>query len=227
VRHDFSKYRWLGRLVTMEAGLVGRNESGFTSLAAMKGKKTVACASGKSHQGYFNAVSIADAVGFDVKVLLGYATSSKMTLALVQGECDILALSLSTWETRAKYILDKKEGTPLAVIHTERSKFWPDVPITAELTDDPDKKAVLTFIAGYAGIGRAYSLPEHTPADRVAALKKAFVDTYKSNDMLAAVKKRRMPFNPAPGEVIKKHVMATLGAPDKIVAKTRAMLGMK
>ena len=68
---------------------------------------------------------------------------------------------------------------------------------------------------------------DETPAARVAALQKAFVDTYKSSAMLAAVKKRHMPFNPAPGAVIKKHVMATLSAPDGIVAKTRAVLGMK
>lgn len=225
IKHDFAKFQWLGRLVTMEAGYVGRNESGFTSIESLKTKPSVACANGKAHQGYINSKSIADALKLKTKIVIGYPGSKDMMLALERGECNVLALSLSTWETRGKSLITRKVVTPLMVIHTERSKFWPDIPTTVELATNPDDKAVLKFIAGYGGVGRAYSLPPGAPMDRVAAMRKAFVATYEDADFLAAAKKRKMPLNPAPGSVVKQHVMETLNAPEKIVKMTREILG--
>lgn len=226
IRHDFAQFQWLGRLVTMEAGFVGRNKSGLTSVEALKGEKLIACAAGKAHQGYINAVSIAESLGLDMQAIVGYPGSSDQLLALTQGECNVVALSLSTWETTARHMIDNNDVTPLMVIHTERSKFWPDVPTTAELAADPDDKAVLTFIAGYAGMGRAYALPPEAPADRVEALQKAFVSTYEDPTFVAAMEKRKMPINPAPGSVVRKHVMGTLNASEAIVERTRKMLGL-
>jgi tripartite-type tricarboxylate transporter receptor subunit TctC len=225
IRHDFAKFHWLGRLVTMEAGFVGRNKSGLTTVDALKANKLNACAAGKAHQGYINAVSIAEALGLEMQVIVGYPSSSDQLLALAQGECNVVALSLSTWETTARHMIDNNEVTPLMVIHTERSKFWPDVPTTAELATDPDDKAVLNFIAGYAGMGRAYALPPETPVDRVEALRTAFVATYEDPAFIAAMEKRKMPMNPAPGPVVEKHVMDTLNASEAIVERTRRMLG--
>jgi len=227
IKHDFAKFQWLGRLVTMEAGYVGRVASGLTTVDALRTQKLNACAAGKSHQGYINAQSISDALKLDTNVIVGYPGSKDMMLAIERGECNVLALSLSTWETRGKHLITNKVVAPLMTIHTQRSKFWPDVPTTWELAEDPDDKAVLKFIAGYAGVGRAYSLPPGAPADRVAAMQKAFVATYEDPDFLATVKKRKMPLNPAPGPVVKEHVMETLNASDQIVARTRKVLDYK
>lgn len=225
IRYDLREMNWLGRLVTMEAGMVGRVASGLTTVDALKDTKVIACAAGKTHQGYINAKSIAESLGFPIQIIVGYPSSSDQTLALQQGECNTVVLSLSTWETTARSLIDEKIVAPLAVVNVERSPFWPDVPTTPELATDADSRQILEFIARYAAIGRAYGLPPGAPSDRVSAMRAAFVATYEDPSFVATAKKRGMPLNPAAAEVVERNVRATLDAPDLLVEKTREMLG--
>ena len=226
IKYDLSKMNYLGRLVTMEAGFVGRVESGLTSIEALKsGKvKPIACAAGKAHQGYINAKSFSESLGFPVQIIVGYPGSKDQMLAFERDECNLLVLSISTWETRGKYLIEKGFAKPLAVVNLERSPFWPKIPTTPELAQDEESKQVLEFIAAYGAIGRAYMLPPETPQHLVAAMQKAFVATYKDPKLVAVAKKRSIPMNPATAETVKKYVMKTLNAPEQIVQKTRDML---
>jgi hypothetical protein len=52
----------------------------------------------------------------------------------------------------------------------------------------------------------AYALPPATPKERVQLLRKAFLDTLASADMLADVQKARLRVDPATGEELQKIV---------------------
>ena len=225
-RYDTGKMTWLGRMTTMEAVMGTRTASGLTSLDAMKGKELVACASGKSHQGYINSRAFAEMMGLKMKVITGYPGTAEQLLAVERDECNVLIMSWDTWKTRGQSRIQEKKVALLAVVGLERSPDLPKVPTMVELARDPDTREVQKFIASYAGIGRAFALPPGVPADRVAAMKQAFVDTYNDPDLIAAAKKQHMDLVTAPGEEVQKYVMDTLNAPDDVVAKTRAMIGM-
>jgi tripartite-type tricarboxylate transporter receptor subunit TctC len=225
-RYDFAKMAWLGRLTTMEAAVMGRSASGLTTLDSLKKTGLVACATGKSHQGYINAQSLAEVLDLKMKIVTGYKGSSDQLLAIERDECNMLVLSWDTWKTRGQRLVRDKVVTPLALVALERSEELPGVPATPELTTNPDEKRVLSFIASYASIGRAYALPPEVPADRVAAMQKAFVATYRDKEFLAATQKLKMDLNPAPGDVVRKYVMETVNAPDSIVENARKIMGM-
>ena len=52
-----------------------------------------------------------------------------------------------------------------------------------------------TSAVGPLTAGRPYLMPPGVPADRVAAMRKAFVDTFKDPDFLAEAEKRRLGIN--------------------------------
>jgi hypothetical protein len=75
-----------------------------------------------------------------------------------------------------------------------------------------------------AALGRPFFLPPEVPADRVAALRKAFAATMK-DQYIAEGKRVRLDMNPLSAERVTQLVSATVNAPPAIVAKARAALG--
>ena len=65
---------------------------------------------------------------------------------------------------------------------------------------------LLAFISSPTQIGRALLAPPDVPADRLAALSKAFWATMKDAKFLAGAKKTKLPVRPAPGSVIQAAV---------------------
>ncbi|MCY4488385.1 MAG: hypothetical protein OXF11_14905, partial [Deltaproteobacteria bacterium] len=56
----------------------------------------------------------------------------------------------------------------------------------------------------YRALSRPYSLPPGVPADRVKTLQKAFTDTLKDPELVAAAKKSKVELNPQDGNWVAK-----------------------
>jgi tripartite-type tricarboxylate transporter receptor subunit TctC len=75
--------------------------------------------------------------------------------------------------------------------------FLPDL-----ITKEDDKLLVQAAIAPLSA-GRPYLMPPGVPADRVAAMRKAFTDTFKDPEFLAEAEKRRLGVNaPRDGQAL-------------------------
>jgi tripartite-type tricarboxylate transporter receptor subunit TctC len=73
-------------------------------------------------------------------------------------------------------------------------------------TNDEDRQLIEAGIQFPALLSLAYALPPGTPKDRVQLMRKAFLDTLASADMLADVQKARLAADPATGEELQKIV---------------------
>jgi tripartite-type tricarboxylate transporter receptor subunit TctC len=70
-------------------------------------------------------------------------------------------------------------------------------------------------------IGRPYAAPPNLPADRVAVLRQAFMDTMTDKDFLAEADKTQLEVNPVSGEDVEKLVKEIYATPPDIVAKAK------
>ena len=72
----------------------------------------------------------------------------------------------------------------------EKEPAIPEVPFALDLVSNPDDK--LLMVAAFAPLqsGRPYLLPPGVPADRVAAMQKAFSDTFADPEFVAEANKR-------------------------------------
>ena len=70
-------------------------------------------------------------------------------------------------------------------------------------------------------MGRPYVAPPNLPADRVAVLRQAFMDTMKDKDFLAEADKTQLEVNPVSGEDVEKLVKDIYATPADIVAKAK------
>jgi tripartite-type tricarboxylate transporter receptor subunit TctC len=73
-------------------------------------------------------------------------------------------------------------------------------------------------------MGRPFLAPPGVPADRVEALRKAFMDTLEDKEFLADADKAKLEINPVPGERIEKLVQEIYQTPSDIAMKAGALL---
>ncbi len=86
----------------------------------------------------------------------------------------------------------------------EKLPELPNVPSALEIVKDPQKKKVLTLILMRQEPGRPVAAPPGVPADRVAALRKAFEETMKDPDFVKEATKLNMEIEPMTGAQIDK-----------------------
>jgi tripartite-type tricarboxylate transporter receptor subunit TctC len=227
LRYDTSKLNYIGRLTTMEAAVMLWHKAPATSLAELRKTQVVACVAGKAHQGYINAKSIAVIAGLKLKIVTGYNSSRGQSLALERGECHMQIASWNSWLVRQPGWIRDRKVIPIALVGPDPVVGLEGVPLSRDLAKTDEHRQILEFIAGYAAVGRAFSVPPKVPKARIAALRKAFNATVKDPKFIAEAKKRNMILNPAPGEFIQKVVQRTINAPQAIIAKTKAILGFK
>ena len=72
-------------------------------------------------------------------------------------------------------------------------------------------------------LGRVYASPPETPAERVSALRKAFMDTMGDRDFLADAEKTGIDISPMEGEPVAKMWADFASTPPAIVARAKAV----
>lgn len=229
-RYDASKLNYIGRLVSMDAAHMFFKSLPTRDIGALKGQAggtVIACTAGKAAQGYINAKALAVASGLDIKILTGYQGSRRQNLAMQQGECNYQPGAWNSWKARLGDWIDKKWVMPVALTAPQRHPDLPDVPTIVELAKTPELKRIMSFIAGYAAVGRAFSTPPGTPKARVEMLRSAFDKTVKDKKFLAEAARQNMLLGPETGEYVQRVVDGIIGAPDDVVLATRKMLGYK
>ena len=95
----------------------------------------------------------------------------------------------------------------------------PNVPLALDLIDDPQKKQVLYITFAPQQIGRPFAAPPGIPADRHAALSKAFDDTMKDPALLAEAAKEKMDIGPMTGGEVGELLDKLYAIPPDVIAK--------
>src|SRR6476619_2092708 len=118
-----------------------------------------------------------------MKIVTGYPGGNDVNLALERGEVDgRCGWSWSSVEsTRSNWVKEKKINI-LVQLALQKHADLPNVPLVTELAKNEKQKQILTLIFARQALGRPYLAPPGIPADRVAALRKAFTDTMKDKE---------------------------------------------
>jgi tripartite-type tricarboxylate transporter receptor subunit TctC len=155
----------------------------------------------------------------------GYASTPQMNQALERGETEGVA-GFGWFALNAQvpqWITEKKIKT-IAQFGFARSRILPDVPLMIDLAKTPADHQALALLFGRTEYGRPYFLPPGVPAERVAALRRAFDATMKDDAFMAEASKIGFAVDPLTGEQVQASVEALAGTPPDVVARVRAAL---
>ncbi|MGE5537023.1 MAG: Bug family tripartite tricarboxylate transporter substrate binding protein [Gemmatimonas sp.] len=218
--YDARKFSWIGSANT-EIGLVfvwhTSKVTKFEDL--MTREVTVAGTGGGSSTDFYYRL-LNEFVGTKLKSITGYPGSTESFLALERGEVEGFFLFWSTMKSSYAQRLEKKEIRNIAQFSLEKSPELPDVPFANDYIKDPKNRQAFEFAVGPLAMGRPYVAPEGLPADRLKALRTAFLDTLKDPQFVAEAHKLKLDLSGIKsGEEVSDLVNRLYATPKDVVAK--------
>jgi tripartite-type tricarboxylate transporter receptor subunit TctC len=164
-------------------------------------------------------------LGTKMKIITGYPGGNDVNLALERGEVDGRCgwSWSSVMSTRPNWIRDNKI-TVLMQLSLNKHPDLKDVPLITDLAKTEEQRQILRLIFARQALGRPYLAPPNVPADRVEALRKAFMDTMKDKDFLAEAEKAQLEITPVDGAALQKLVAEVYQTPPAVVRKAAELL---
>jgi tripartite-type tricarboxylate transporter receptor subunit TctC len=222
--YDATKFNWLGS-PSVEVGLlVVWHTVPVNSIADLKGREIVVGASGANSTPSFYARLINETLGTKMRPVVGYPGQNEAYLAMERHEVDGFAsMFYSTLNaTRPNWKNDLKV---LLQYGLEKEPALAQVPSMLDLVTNPDDKLLLQAGLAEVTLGRPYLMPPGVAPDRVAAMRKAFEDTFKDPDFLADAKRMSLGVNtPRTGDQVQRIVEDTYRAPPKVIDRLRKLV---
>ena len=220
---DAQKLNWLGSANNEVSVCVALKSSGIAKFEDLFTKElTVGGTGSSSDTDQFPRVLNA-VLGTHFKIVQGYPGGNDVVLAMergeVRGRCGWSWSSVVS--THKSWITD---GRMIVLVQLSLTKHpdLPDVPLVMDFAKTDEQRQILKMMFARNVMGRPYVAPPKLPADRVATLRKAFMDTMTDKDFLAEADKLQLEINPVSGADVEKLVKEVYATPPDIVAKAKA-----
>ena len=89
----------------------------------------------------------------------------------------------------------------------------PNVPLIMDFAKNEEQKQIFKLVFARQPMGRPFLAPPGMPAERVAALRKAFMDTLQDPEFLAEAARMKLEINPVSGEAVQDIVQEVYKTP--------------
>lgn len=167
VKYDSKKFKWLARASYDDYAVTVSRVTPYRSLDAIKKAKVFklgvdsrTATNGAGVTAFCLAANLENA-----RMIVGYAGSSEVRLAMLKGEVDCTSGSVGTQVT----LIKSGDFIPITIIGNHRSKDLPDVPTVYELIPNiqAENKKWVDLIVRLSGLGRALITAPGVPEDKV------------------------------------------------------------
>ncbi len=119
-------------------------------------------------------------------MILGFRGSPDQALAMMRGEVNAIGgMSWEAIQTNHQEWLTEKKIRVLYTQGAQRIKDLPDVPGLLDFATDDRSRNILALLGSGPDIGRSIVAEPGIPADRAAALRKAFMETMEDPEFVA------------------------------------------
>ena len=154
-------------------------------------------------------------LGFNIKLIGGYADSGQLYLAMERGEVEGRTTALSSLlSNKPDWV---KPGGPMKMMvmfgRQTRHPGFPDSPLALELAKTPADRRILEILDVPYALSRPYAAPPEVPADRAQALQSAFLSAHKDRTYLAEAEKLKLDVSPIGADEIEALVEKIAATP--------------
>ena len=215
-KFDARRFNWLPSPgPDIQVCWVGKQSSWHSITEAFSGSKELKM--GGLAPGTFpsdNARALQAALGINLKIIDGFKGVTEIRLATESGEVDG---SCSSYEGVVRSFPNELKAGDIRVIAQIGEKPWPgleNVPNAIDLAKSERSKWLLRVaVIGPNDINRLFTLPAGVPAERVAAMRKAFDATFADPEFQADIEKARVVLRRIPIERIQEVSLLWLDMP--------------
>jgi tripartite-type tricarboxylate transporter receptor subunit TctC len=227
IQHDPAKFTYVGSANSDVYTCVVRSDTPIMSFKDAFTQEVIIGASNEGGTTRDMPTLSNNVLGTKFRIVTGYAGTREMALAVerreTHGLCGFGYTSLLG--VRPQWVTDKF----VRILVQENAKGAPalnkqGVPRTIDFAKTPEDRQVMELVYSQAVIGRPYVLPDGVPAERVAALRKAFTAAHTDPALLAEAEKMKLDIEPIPGADVQAMVAQLFAMPARIVERAKQSL---
>jgi tripartite-type tricarboxylate transporter receptor subunit TctC len=221
-RYDARQLTWIGSL-NAEVGLVVSYKTSAVKTAAdLFTKELIVGGSGATDGNVMFPTVMNKILGTKFKVIPGYGSTNTIAMAMEQKEIEgagswhysSISTNKPTW---------LKDGTLNLLVQLAlhpHPAVAASVPVVLDLAKTPEQRSVLELVFAQQDMGRPIYAPPGIPADRAAALRKAFDDMMRDAEFLKDAATLQLEINrPMSGAEIETLVKRLHALPADIVQR--------
>ena len=225
---DGNKFSYVGSMNDEVSVCVSWTGSGVTTFADLQAKDLVVGGTGPSADTDQFPKVMNGALGTRMRIISGYPGGNDINLAMQRGE--VKGRCGWSWSsvigTHQKWYQDKTINV-LVQLSLHKHADLPDVPLVMDLAKTDEQRAMLKLVFARQALGRPFAGPPGVPADRLAILRRAFMETMADKDFLAEADKAQFEITPISGEEIQRLVKEAYETPPAVVKRTVELLEAK
>lgn len=224
---DPRQMSWIGSISTESAMCVAWHTADITKWSDLYDRDYIVGGTGAGSQMETLPHMLNKLFGTKIKIVSGYRGGNDVYMAMERGEvhgrCGGLITSINT--TRPDWFPKKKVTVPV-LIALKRKPDLPDTPAVIEFAKDERTKKLLELVLAPQGMDRPIVAPPNVPADRLAALRKAFSETMNDPALIAEAKKQHIEIDEVSGEEVAAIIANSYAAPRDIVEAAKDIMNM-
>lgn len=224
--YDARRFNYIGSPSAEVAVMTVSSAAGVATIEDARRRDLNMGSSGQNSTPSFYARLANETLGTRQKIIVGYPGQNDALLAMERGEIDGYpsAFYNSLMSTRPTWIRDGK----VRLIVQFGAKREPAIDATPLATDfargDEDRRLIEAASAPLA-IGRPYMMPPGVPEERVAAIRRAFLDTLRDPDFQADNEKAQLGANnPQSGAELEETIRRAYETPPAVLDRLRRLL---
>ena len=215
-----TEFGWLGSANDEVSVCVAWAKSGVTRFEELYSRELIVGGTGATADTDLFPRVMNGVLGTRFRLVSGYPGGNDITLAMERGEVDgRCGWSWSSIKTNHPAWV--KDGTLKLLVQLSLAKHadLPDVPLVMDLVRTEEQKAVLRLVFARQVMGRPFLAPPGVPKERLALLRKAFMQTLRDEAFLAEARKLNLEITPVNGEAVQELVAEMYRTPPEILAK--------
>jgi tripartite-type tricarboxylate transporter receptor subunit TctC len=215
-----TEFAWIGSANDEVSLCVAWGKSGVTRFEELYARELIVGGTGATADTDLFPKVLNGVLGTRFRVVSGYPGGNDITLAMERGEVD--GRCGWSWSSiKSNHPAWVKDGTLKLLVQLSLAKHadLPDVPLVMDMIRTAEQKAVLRLVFARQVMGRPFLTPPGLPKERVALLRKAFMQTMQDSAFLAEAQKLNLEITPVSGESVQELVAEIYRTPPEILRK--------
>ena len=220
VLFDATKVSWLGNMDVSVGTCIVMTASGIGKFEDLLKTETLFGSTGPTGGNTQHAMALKNLFNAKIKLISGYDGGGAIKLAMERGEVSGTC-GLPSTNLKFQWGEEYKAGKVKALIHDFNGKVadLPGVPSAYDYVTSEQDRQVLDLVFGWHELGRPIIAPPDLPADRLRALKDAFLATVKDPEFLADAEKQNLTISTSSGDAVAEKIRKFFNYPKPIIER--------
>jgi len=223
-RFDARRFALIGSMSREVATCFTWHTSGVRTIEETMRREVLVGSSGVAGTSYLLPLLLNALIRTKFKPILGYPDSAAVGIAMERGEVE--GYCSFTWgsikSARPKWI-EQKQINILLQLGLEKHPELAHVPLVMDYASDEATRQAFALVFADQEIARPVFAPPDVPADRVAALRRAFDATMKESDFMADAARTAIDIDPVDGKAAEQVLARIYATPKDVVERVKAI----